>query len=173
MRYFVPLLLLVASCAAPNRSVYGSIHRAEVTHGDFDDLSPMPGLGAGMLTGGSSLVGEFAWTGVSDEDTIDGASVDLTRHEFGLGGRWYVDRSGWFQPYVGAGVSYVWGDFSNSHPPIGDGEWSWGYYGRAGVDIDLGAGWFLGTDFRYLGGVDIADTPVDGAILGLMFRYEF
>ncbi len=92
---------------------------------------------------GVEAQGALAAAGFGDlgETTIFPPILSLQYHFDGIRG---------IKPYVGAGVQFI--HFFNEESEIGgnlDIDSAFGFSLQAGVDVELGSGWYLGADVRY------------------------
>jgi len=98
--------------------------------------------------------------------------------------QYHFDLVGGFKPYVGAGVQYIHffdggaSDLSGAKIHLND---AWGFALQAGVDVELGKGWYLNADVKHVwldtnadwhNGVT-ADVTVDPWIVSLGVGYRF
>lgn len=100
--------------------------------------------------------------------------------------QYHFDKIGGFKPYVGAGVQYIhfFGEGSasglgNSQIKLDD---AFGFTLQAGVDVELGQGWYLNadvkktwldTDAKWVGTAVTADVDVDPWIFTAAVGYRF
>jgi len=99
--------------------------------------------------------------------------------------QYHFDPVGGFKPYVGAGVQYIHyfdggkSDLGGAKIKLDD---SWGFALQAGVDVELGQGWYfnadikkvwLDTDASWKGTAVKADVTVDPLIVSVGLGYRF
>ena len=99
--------------------------------------------------------------------------------------QYHFDPVGGFKPYVGAGVQYIHyfdggkSDLGGAKIKLDD---SWGFALQAGVDVELGQGWYLNADIKkvwldtdasWSGTAVKADVTVDPLIVSVGLGYRF
>lgn len=100
--------------------------------------------------------------------------------------QYHFDPMGGFKPYVGAGVQYI--KFFGEGNATGLGgaqiqlDDAWGFALQAGVDVELGQGWYLNADVKkvwldteasWQGTAITADVDVDPLIISANLGYRF
>ncbi|MCB1520078.1 MAG: outer membrane beta-barrel protein [Hyphomicrobiaceae bacterium] len=100
--------------------------------------------------------------------------------------QYHFDSMGGFKPYVGAGVQYI--HFFSEGPATGLGglpmkiDDAIGFTLQAGVDVELGRGWYLNADVKktwldteasWAGGAVRADVELDPWIFSANIGYRF
>lgn len=100
--------------------------------------------------------------------------------------QYHFDPMGGFKPYVGAGVQYI--KFFSEGNATGLGgaklqlDDAWGFALQAGVDVELGQGWYLNADVKKIwldteaswqGTAITADVDVDPLIISANLGYRF
>ncbi len=97
--------------------------------------------------------------------------------------QYHFDPMNGFKPYVGAGVQYMLFFNESGNAALGDMsiDNAWGFALQAGVDIEVGDGWYLNadvkkvwleTDASWAGGVN-ADVNIDPWIISAGVGYRF
>jgi len=97
--------------------------------------------------------------------------------------QYHFDPMNGFKPYVGAGVQYIHFFNESGHPTLGGMsiDDAWGFALQAGVDIEVGDGWYLNADVKkvwmdtnasWANGIT-ADVNVDPLIVSAGLGYRF
>jgi outer membrane protein len=97
--------------------------------------------------------------------------------------QYHFDPMGGFKPYVGAGVQYIHffdGGASDIGPKIKLDD-AWGFALQAGVDVEIGHGWYLNADIKKVwldtdaswGSAARANVTVDPLIVSAGLGYRF
>jgi len=100
--------------------------------------------------------------------------------------QYHFDSMGGFKPYLGAGVQYIHFFSEGTSPSLGgakiDLDDAWGFALQAGVDVELGSGWYLNADVKkiwldteasWVGTPITADIDVDPWIISANIGYRF
>lgn len=188
-------VFVLAACASTSRSNQNSSpspgeyrsSRIDLYLGerslDKDDWSPVedqPVLGLEFVhESHDAPVGfEVALFGSRKKDDVDSpiGPVDVTGEtvELSVGIRkTFLKDDSRFHPYVGGGLAAIRAKFEGEDQTTGasasDDDTSGALYLHGGIDFDLGPGFLLGADLRYLGGSDITLFGENGSADYLQF----
>lgn len=175
--------------------------RVQGTYVDFNDDSSA----VGTLTGAVELENEFipaatltyflsknigvelfcCFAKLQAEHSALGEVADFWVFPPALTLQYHFDPMGGFKPYVGAGVQYILpfsekgkGALSGADVEVDD---ALGFTLQAGVDVELGQGWYLNADVKKtwiehtvsVNGVDQFDVGIDPWIFSVGVGYRF
>lgn len=87
--------------------------------------------------------------------------------------RWEYDTGSPINPYVSAGVGPTYAQLktSNGMTQISDGEWAFGYSGRAGIEAYLSNGFSMEAGYRYLGATSDGTGGLHTGEVGLNYNF--
>jgi opacity protein-like surface antigen len=128
---------------------------------------------------GSHFGSEFGLGFAGDSVTVSGVDVSTFFVEFYGGARytWDVGSAERFHPYLGAGLTYVFGNVSGDGGVVSEDDSSLGVYVHGGAYYRLGSSFSLGLDARSVSGTSGTffgvETDLNYTELGMLIGWGF